>query len=55
VHCVLSRRDGSAVAGHLIEAEVRPTAEVFITDSPGELHRRIDPESGLAVIDPELE
>lgn len=55
VHCVLSRRDGSPVAGHLIEAEVRPTAEVFITDSPAELHRRIDPESGLAVIDPELE
>ena len=54
VHCVLSRRDGSAVAGHLVEAEVRPTAEVFVIDSPGELHRRIDPESGLAVIDPEL-
>src|ERR687897_3035275 len=55
VHCVLSRRDGSTVAGHLMEAEVRPTAEVFVTDSPGELHRRIDPGSGLAVIDPELE
>ena len=55
VHCVLSRADGSAIAGHLMEAEVRPTAEVFITDSPTELHRRIDPESGLPVIDPELE
>ena len=55
VHCVLSRRDGSAVAGHLIEAEVRPTAEVFITDSPAELHRRIESESRLPVIDPDLE
>jgi uncharacterized protein len=54
VHCVLSRRDGSPVAGHLMEAEVRPTAEVFVTDSPTELHRRTDPESGLPVIDPEL-
>ena len=54
VHCVLSRRDGSTVAGHLMEAEVRPTAEVFVTDSPTELHRRTDPESGLPVIDPEL-
>ncbi|MQA73001.1 MAG: DUF296 domain-containing protein [Solirubrobacterales bacterium] len=54
VHCVLSRQDGSAVAGHLLEAEVRPTAEVLITDSPTELRRRTDPESGLAVIDPEL-
>ena len=55
MHCVLSRRDGSAVAGHLIEAEVRPTAEVFITDSPAALHRRIDPESGLPVIDLDVE
>ncbi|MGH2961286.1 MAG: PPC domain-containing DNA-binding protein [Solirubrobacterales bacterium] len=54
VHCVLSRADGSAIAGHLMEAEVRPTAEVFVTDSLTELHRRTDPESGLAVIDPEL-
>ena len=54
VHCVLSRRDGSPVAGHLMEAEVRPTAEVFVTDSPTELHRRTDPESGLPVIDPGL-
>jgi uncharacterized protein len=54
VHCVLSRRDGSAVAGHLMEAEVRPTAEVFVTDSSAELHRRIDPESGLPLIDPDL-
>jgi uncharacterized protein len=55
VHCVLGRRDGSAVAGHLIEADVRPTAEVLITDSPARLHRRTDPESGLPVIDPGLE
>jgi uncharacterized protein len=55
VHCVLSRRDGSAIAGHLMEAEVRPTAEVFVTDSPTELHRRTDPESGLPLLDPELE
>jgi predicted DNA-binding protein with PD1-like motif len=55
VHCVLSRQDGSAIAGHLMEAEVRPTAEVFVTDSPVELHRRTDPESGLPLIDPDLD
>jgi uncharacterized protein len=55
VHCVLSRRDGSTIAGHLVEAEVRPTAEVLITDSPIELHRRIDPGSGLPVLDPDIE
>lgn len=55
VHCVLGRRDGSPVAGHLVEAEVRPTAEVFLTDSPTQIHRRTDPESGLPVIDPQPE
>lgn len=55
VHCVLGRRDGSPVAGHLIEADVRPTAEVFITDSPTQIHRRTDPDSRLPVIDPQLE
>lgn len=55
VHCVLSRADGSVIAGHLMEAEVRPTTEVFITDSPTELQRRTDPGSGLPVLDPERE
>jgi predicted DNA-binding protein with PD1-like motif len=55
VHCIVSRRDGSTIGGHLLEAEVRPTAEVFITDSPTELHRRTDPESGLPALRPELE
>lgn len=55
IHCVLGRRDGSAVAGHLVEAEVRPTVEAFITDSPTELQRKTDPDSGLPHLEPELE
>jgi hypothetical protein len=55
VHCILSRLDGSVVAGHLLEAEVRPTAEVFIVDQPAELHRRTDPESGLPRLHPDIE
>lgn len=55
VHCVVSRPDGSTIAGHLMEAVVRPTAEVFITDSPTELHRRTDPESGLPALHPDTE
>jgi uncharacterized protein len=54
VHCVLGRRDGTTIGGHLMEAEVRPTCEVFLTESPAHLARREDPESGLAVIDPEI-
>jgi predicted DNA-binding protein with PD1-like motif len=52
IHCVLGRRDGHALAGHLMEAHVRPTLEVIVTDSPVHLRKRHDPESGLALIDP---
>lgn len=52
VHCVLGRRDGHALAGHLMEAHIRPTLEVVLTDSPVHLRKRHDPESGLALIDP---
>jgi predicted DNA-binding protein with PD1-like motif len=52
VHLVLGRRDGSALAGHLIEAHVRPTLEVVLTEHPAHLRKRHDPESGLALIDP---
>jgi uncharacterized protein len=55
VHCVVSRPDGSTIGGHLLEAEVRPTAEVFITDSPTELHRSTDPGSGLPALRPDVE
>jgi hypothetical protein len=52
VHVVLGRREGSAFAGHLFEAHVRPTLEVVLTESPAHLRKRHDPESGLALIDP---
>ncbi|HEV7285872.1 MAG TPA: PPC domain-containing DNA-binding protein [Kaistia sp.] len=49
-HVVVSKRDGSAWGGHLLEAHVRPTLEVVLTEAPAHLHRRHDPESGLALI-----
>ena len=55
VHVVLGRRDGTASGGHLIEAVVRPTCEVVLTELPAHLARRKDPESGLPVIAPELD
>jgi predicted DNA-binding protein with PD1-like motif len=51
-HVVLGKSDASAHGGHLIEAIVRPTLEVVITETPARLRRRFDPESGLALIDP---
>lgn len=52
VHVVLGRPDATALAGHLLEAHVRPTLEVILTEHPAHLHKRHDPESGLALIDP---
>jgi predicted DNA-binding protein with PD1-like motif len=50
VHAVLGRRDGNALAGHLLEARVRPTLEIIVTESPAHLCKAKDPESGLALI-----
>jgi predicted DNA-binding protein with PD1-like motif len=51
-HVVLGRRDGSARGGHLLEARVRPTLEVILTQSPAYLDREYDRASGLALIRP---
>lgn len=51
-HVVLGKADLTAHGGHLIEASVRPTLEMVITELPRHLHRRFDAESGLALIDP---
>lgn len=52
IHLVLGRRDGSALAGHLLEGLVRPTLEVVVTETPAHLRKVHDPESGLALIRP---
>ncbi|WP_420473732.1 PPC domain-containing DNA-binding protein [Noviherbaspirillum sp. ST9] len=50
-HVVLGKRDGSACGGHLLHGIVRPTLEVLLVESPGYLKRKLDPESGLPLID----
>lgn len=52
-HVVLGKRDGGACGGHLLEAYVRPTLEVLITEAPAHLRRCLDPESGLPLINPD--
>ena len=49
-HVVVGKRDGSAHGGHLLDAHVRPTIEVMLTESPAHLQRLFDPASGLALI-----
>jgi predicted DNA-binding protein with PD1-like motif len=51
-HVVVAKSDGTAHGGHLMEAQVRPTCEVILVESPQKLHKKLDPESGLALINP---
>jgi predicted DNA-binding protein with PD1-like motif len=50
IHVVLGKRDGTALAGHLQEAHVRPTLEIIVTEMPVHLHKCKDKDSGLALI-----
>ena len=52
VHTVLGLRDGSTRGGHLFEATVRPTVEVVLTTYPKAVRRKLDPETGLPLLDP---
>jgi predicted DNA-binding protein with PD1-like motif len=49
-HVVVSKRDGRAFGGHLLEAHVRPTLEVVVTEMPAQLRRVTDPETGLPLL-----
>lgn len=49
-HAVIGKKDGTAHGGHLLKAYIRPTCEVVLTESPVQLQKFIDPESGLALI-----
>jgi len=51
-HMVLGKQDGSTVGGHLWEAYVNPTLEVFLTISIVPLQKSPDPVSGMKLIDP---
>jgi predicted DNA-binding protein with PD1-like motif len=51
VHVALGERNGSARGGHLFEATVRPTVEVVLTASSKLVQRKIDPETGLPLLD----
>ena len=54
VHMVVGLPDGTAKAGHLLEAHVWPTLEVMVTVEANAMRKRLDPETDLALIDPTL-
>jgi hypothetical protein len=49
-HVVIGSSDGTAQGGHLLEAQVRPTLELIITETPVHLRREMDKETGLPLI-----
>jgi hypothetical protein len=51
-HVVLGLPDGTTRGGHVVELHVRPTLEVMVTVDPVELHKRLDPDTDFALIDP---
>jgi predicted DNA-binding protein with PD1-like motif len=53
IHTVLGVRGGRAVAGHLLEATVRPTLEIMLTETPAHLVRCKDATTGLSLLSPE--
>ena len=50
-HIVVGKSDGTAHGGHLLQGRVFPTLELILIESPKYLQRRIDQETGLALID----
>jgi predicted DNA-binding protein with PD1-like motif len=49
-HVVIGKSNGTAHGGHLMEGHVRPILEVILVEVPSHLHRKIDKETGLALI-----
>src|SRR5207248_10005479 len=52
VHIALGLRDGAARGGHLFEATVRPTVELVLTTYSRSVQRKIDPDTGLPLLEP---
>ena len=50
VHAVLGLSNGSTRGGHLLEAIVRPTLEVTVSEAPAHLRRKHRPDLGIALI-----
>ncbi len=50
-HVVVGLRDGSTRGGHLLEGHVRATLELFLTEAREPFARRLDEQSGLALLE----
>jgi predicted DNA-binding protein with PD1-like motif len=53
-HVSVASSDGTVRGGHLIDAYVFPTLEVFMNVYPTALHKQLDDATGLKLVDPSL-
>ena len=53
-HVAVASSDGTVRGGHVINAFVFPTLEVFMTVYPTALHKELDDSTGLELIDPSV-
>ncbi|HEY4780992.1 MAG TPA: PPC domain-containing DNA-binding protein [Chthoniobacterales bacterium] len=53
-HMVVGLPDGTTKGGHVLDAHVSPTLEVIVTIDPIAMHKRLDPETDLTLIDPTM-
>jgi uncharacterized protein len=53
IHAVVILADGTARGGHLLQANVWPTLEVFLTDYPAPLLKELDAATDLYLFQPE--
>jgi uncharacterized protein len=51
IHCVVADRTGKVTGGHLFEAPVSATLEVFLTEEPTPIRKVFDDRVGLKLID----
>jgi predicted DNA-binding protein with PD1-like motif len=50
MHVTAGRRDGSAVAGHLVSARVHMTNEIAVMVSDRQMVRKLDEDTGLKLL-----
>ena len=53
-HAAVASSDGTVRGGHVINAFVFPTLEVFMSAYPTPLHKELDEATGLKLIDPSV-
>jgi predicted DNA-binding protein with PD1-like motif len=54
-HISMATEDGLVHGGHLLEAFISPTLQLMMTVEPAPLFKKLDPETGILIIDPDLQ